>query len=154
MSLARLLNVKPCLQSFSQNSKFGALPPRPSSSIVAPWAPMSSNGLRPTTQPPSRPLCLDLWKDIWKDLGAPKNGRSGHRQAGVDVSGQHLGQQVGVQCKLKNGLLRTKLTVRELENEVAAARHFQPPLAGLVLATTSPRDANGCQPIVGELWRV
>ncbi len=96
--------------------------------------------------PPNDPtafesLCLDLWKNLWQDPGAQKNGRSGQPQAGVDVFGRHQGRQVGVQCKQKDGLLRTKLGVTELEEEVAAARHFQPPLAGFILATTGARDA-------------
>jgi hypothetical protein len=86
-------------------------------------------------------LCLELWKDIWQDHGAQKNGRSGQPQAGVDIFGQHRGNWIGVQCKQKNGLLRNKVTVKELEDEVKAARKFKPPLAKFILATTAPRDA-------------
>src|SRR5580704_16960462 len=95
--------------------------------------------------PPNDPtafesLCLDLWSDIWQDH-AQKNGRSGQPQAGVDVYGQHQGKWIGVQCKQKDGLLRHKLTFRELDEEVAAARKFEPALCGFILATTRPRDA-------------
>ena len=86
-------------------------------------------------------LCLDLWRDIWHDPNAQKNGRSGQPQAGVDVFGQHQGNWVGVQCKLKDGLLRSKVRVKELEAEVEAAKQFKPPLANFILATTGPRDA-------------
>lgn len=95
--------------------------------------------------PPNDPdafesMCLDLWKEIWKDPGAQKNGRSGQPQAGVDVFGKHDGQWVGVQCKQKDGLLRKKVTPKELEDEVKAARNFKPPLAAFILATTGARD--------------
>jgi tetratricopeptide (TPR) repeat protein len=96
--------------------------------------------------PPNEPaafesLCLDLWRDIWGDPGAQKNGRPGQPQAGVDVYGQHDGGWVGVQCKQKDGLLRTKVTVKELDAEVAAARSFQPALRRFILATSGRRDA-------------
>lgn len=95
--------------------------------------------------PPNEPaafesLCLDLWKDIWGDSGAQKNGRSGQPQAGVDVFGQQLGRSIGVQCKQKDGLLRTMLTTAELEDEVKKAVHFAPRLRSFILATSGPRD--------------
>ncbi|MDB6122232.1 MAG: Tetratricopeptide domain protein [Pedosphaera sp.] len=97
--------------------------------------------------PPNDPdafesLCLDLWKEIWNDPGAQKNGRSGQSQAGVDVFGMRDGQQVGIQCKQKNGLLRTKVTATELEQEVKAAKDFRPKLITFILATTGERDAH------------
>jgi hypothetical protein len=96
--------------------------------------------------PPNDPtafesLCLDLWRGIWNDPNAQKNGRSGQPQAGVDVFGQHEGKWEGVQCKQKDGLLWGKVTVKELEAEVEAAKQFNPPLASFILATTGPRDA-------------
>lgn len=86
-------------------------------------------------------LCLDLWKEIWNDPGAQKNGRSGQPQAGVDVFGRRDGKQMGVQCKQRGGLLRTKVTTTELEQEVEQAKNFRPPLTTFILATTGPRDA-------------
>ena len=56
-------------------------------------------------------LCLDLRKEIWKDTGAQKNGRTGQPQAGVDVFGTCEEKQIGIQCKQKDGLLRSTLTV-------------------------------------------
>ncbi len=86
-------------------------------------------------------LCLDLWRQIWGDPGAQKNGRSGQAQAGVDVFGVFEGRQMGIQCKQKDGLLRTRVTARELEEEVEKALGFQPPLDTFILATSGPRDA-------------
>ena len=87
-------------------------------------------------------LCFDLWKEIWgPQSGAQKNGRSGQDQAGVDISGWDGARWVGVQCKKKSGLLRSKLTLRELDHEVEEARGFGRPLGLFVVATTGDRDA-------------
>jgi hypothetical protein len=85
---------------------------------------------------------LDLWKDIWGDPGAQKNGRSGQPQASVDVFGQTDGKWIGLQCKQKDGLLRTTVTRKELEVEVGNALKFKPRLAKFILATSGPRDVN------------
>ena len=96
--------------------------------------------------PPNEPttfesLCLDLWREIWGDPGAQKNGRSGQPQAGVDIFGRAAEGWVGVQCKQKDGLLRTSVTAAELAAEVTAARSFTPRLRRFLLATSGPRDA-------------
>src|ERR1035438_4402625 len=98
-----------------------------------------------TLPPPNEPgafesLCLDLWKEIWRDPGAQKNGRRGQPQAGVDVYGQQDGRWVGVQCKQKDGQLRSKVTVKELEREVSEALTFKPKLTAFILATSGPTD--------------
>ncbi|HSL83446.1 MAG TPA: hypothetical protein VLF66_11765, partial [Thermoanaerobaculia bacterium] len=87
-------------------------------------------------------LCLDLFRDVWgPESGAQKNGRRGQAQDGVDLYGRTADVWVGVQCKQKGGLLRTRVTVGELEEAVTAARRFKPKLARFILATTGPRDA-------------
>jgi hypothetical protein len=85
-------------------------------------------------------LCLDLWKDVWGDSNAQKNGRNGQPQAGVDVFGQLSNQWHGIQCKKKDGALRSKLTVAELNAEVNAAKNFQPPISAFIIATTASRS--------------
>ncbi len=95
--------------------------------------------------PPNNPeafesLCLTLWRDIWQDPNAQKNGRNGQPQAGVDVFGQSQSKWVGVQCKQKDGLLWSELTVKELEAEVQKATEFVPPLSAFILATSGPAD--------------
>jgi tetratricopeptide (TPR) repeat protein len=95
--------------------------------------------------PPNDPeafecLCFDLWKVIWQDCGAQKNGRSGQPQAGVDVFGRHRSKWIGIQCKQRDGMLRTKLTIRELNVATKAAIKFKPRLAKLIVATSAPRD--------------
>jgi hypothetical protein len=61
-------------------------------------------------------------------------------QAGVDVFGTREEKQIGVQCKQKDGLLRSKLTVTELDKEVDEAKSFRPALSTFIVATTGPRD--------------
>jgi hypothetical protein len=86
-------------------------------------------------------LCRDLWEDIWgPGSGAQKNGRSGQPQAGVDVYGRQSGRWIGVQSKQKDGLLRTKISVAELEQEVEKALTFKPPLSSFLLATSGPAE--------------
>ena len=86
-------------------------------------------------------LCLDLWQDIWS-YSAQKNGRDGQPQAGVDIYGQdEAGDWIGIQCKQRDYLLWSKVTVGELDKEVAAATQFVPPLVRFILATTGPRDS-------------
>ncbi len=88
-------------------------------------------------------LCLDLWEDIWgPDCGARTNGRSGQKQKGVDVHGRDRhGRWIGVQCKVRNAQLGSKLTPDEVKAEVQAAIQFSPPLSLYIVATTALPDA-------------
>lgn len=89
-------------------------------------------------------LCLALFKSIWNDSLAQKNGRRGQRQHGVDVFGTVGGTGtnfMGVQCKGKDQGLGAQVTVRELEEELAKAEAWEPPLAHWIFATTAPTDA-------------
>jgi len=49
----------------------------------------------------------------------------------VDVFGQRETKWERVQSKQKDGLLRSRLTIKELEAEVEAAKKFKPPLASI-----------------------
>ncbi len=86
-------------------------------------------------------LCCDLWRCLWNDPTALKHGRQGQPQHGVDVFGRpdQGAEWAGVQCKLKGS--GSGLTRREMEDEVAKAREFNPRLSQFILATTAPRDA-------------
>lgn len=88
-------------------------------------------------------MCWALWKDIWRDPNAQKNGRSGQPQHGVDVFGRPCGSQKyhGVQCKGKDVFTHKNVTVEILQQEIAKAETFSPPLEQFVLATTGQRDA-------------
>lgn len=66
-----------------------------------------------------------------------RNGRSGQRQDGVDVSAvDSYGRQLGYQCKATSSL-----TLQVAKDECAKASTYAPPLARFVVATTAPRDA-------------
>jgi len=89
-------------------------------------------------------LCLSIWKRIWKDDTAQKYGRKGQKQDGVDLFGRpNKGNEyVGVQCKCKENMLGSKLTVPEIEEEINKAKNFKPELKEYIIATTSVRDIN------------
>ena len=95
--------------------------------------------------------CVVLWRCLLNDPNVQRNGRSGQRQAGVDLVGvrnkdpRHL---VGVQCKLKGA--GQKLTEREVRDEFREASTFRPALREFVIATTAPDDA-GMQRLAREL---
>jgi tetratricopeptide (TPR) repeat protein len=88
-------------------------------------------------------LVKDLFRAEWRDFHAQRHGRQGQPQQGVDVFGQPFSVSgwAGVQCKNKDLLVRAKLTVKELHEEVRKAKLFQPPLGQFIIATTAPRDA-------------
>ncbi len=89
-------------------------------------------------------LCLSIWKRIWKDDAAQKNGRKGQKQDGVDFFGRpdNGNEYVGVQCKCKENMLGSKLTIPEIEKEINKAKNFKPELKEYIIATTSVRDVN------------
>jgi hypothetical protein len=100
---------------------------------------MSERWPSPTDPIAFESLCADLWGSIWGQV-AHKNGRNGQPQAGVDIYGRYGDNWIGIQCKQKDELLRSKLTLKELAEEVAAARHFVPPLRRFIIATTGPSE--------------
>jgi len=102
---------------------------------------MSERWPPPTDPTTFESLCADLWGSVWGQA-AHKNGRMGQPQAGVDIFGKSGDRWIGIQCKQKDQLLRTKLTPPELAEEVAAARNFVPPLSRFIIATTGPSDVH------------
>lgn len=90
-------------------------------------------------------LCHLLFVAIWNDPYAEKNGRSGQKQKGVDVFGspnQQYGIYDGVQCKGKNVNYGSAASINEIEQEIAKAENFSPPLRHWIFATTAPVDAS------------
>lgn len=87
-------------------------------------------------------LVKDLFRAEWQDFHTQRHGRQGQSQQGVDVFGRPAAVPgwAGVQCKNKDLLLRSQLTVKELRQEVKKAKAFQPPLGQFVIATIVPRD--------------
>lgn len=85
--------------------------------------------------------CVVLFKEILKDPNVKRLGTRGQVQNGVDLVGRRdrdPAQIVGVQCKLKSG--RSKLTEKEVRDEVKAALGYQPPLSEYFIVTTSKDD--------------
>ena len=86
-------------------------------------------------------LCADLYERIWKDPGTEKHGRQGQPQGGVDVYGRPDGKNyTGVQCKKKSIWPPTKLTKKDVDEEVRKAKTWKPGLKHYNIATTAPND--------------
>lgn len=87
-------------------------------------------------------LVKDLFRAEWRDFHTQRHARQGQSQQGVDVFGRpsSVPGWAGVQCKNKDLLIRSQLTVKELRQEVRKAKAFQPPLVQFIIATTAPRD--------------
>ena len=104
-------------------------------------------GYRPTQiRPPANETefekdCVILFKDLLNDPNVKRLGTRGQGQHGVDLVGfrdkdpNHI---VGIQCKLKSG--RSKLTAKEVRDEVEAALGYSPSLREYFIITTSKDD--------------
>jgi hypothetical protein len=87
-------------------------------------------------------ICADLFGRIWNDDKIVRYGRTGQRQHGVDIRGQlPSGGIGGLQCKKKRRWPVAKLTTKDIDEEVAEALKFAPPLSEFTIATTAPNDA-------------
>lgn len=88
-------------------------------------------------------LCKKLFGEVW---GCPytikKNGRLGQPQAGVDVYGKPKGEDDywAIQCKGKDNYINSKLTKKEIDEEIEKALKFEPKLKVYAFATTAPKD--------------
>lgn len=85
--------------------------------------------------------CRVLWKCLLDDPNVMENGRSGQKQAGVDLWGyrnQDKLQLVGIQCKLKADGVNLK--AREVQREIDLALNFTPSLKEYFIVTTAPDD--------------
>ena len=82
-------------------------------------------------------LCCIIWKSVWNDPNAKLNGRSGQSQNGVDIYGHDNKKPgySGVQCKRYD-----KISEAIIDDEIAKAQSFNPPLEHLTIATTVNRD--------------
>jgi hypothetical protein len=87
-------------------------------------------------------LCAGTFQEEWRDSMLVRHGRAGQAQNGVDIVGTHGALwPVGIQCKKKASWPPSKLTIRELDDEIAKAKTFTPALKGFYLVTTAPDDA-------------
>lgn len=102
----------------------------------------SSELLVPKSWDEFEDICADLFGRIWNDHNIVRYGRMGQRQNGVDIRGQlPAGGIVGVQCKKKRQWPVVELTTKDIDDEVAEALNFEPPLSEFTVATTAPNDA-------------
>jgi Restriction endonuclease len=87
-------------------------------------------------------LCADTFSADWSDPALLRHGRGGQRQHGVDIVA-HRGNQspVGLQCKRKSRWPVERLTVADVDKEVAQALKFRPKLKSFYILTTAPDDA-------------
>lgn len=91
------------------------------------------------------PKSWDEFEDItlaaaklrWNNTDFQRHGRTGQKQDGVDVFGHDDDRHLGVQCKNTVG----GISLAIIEEEVANAEGFEPPLDRLYVATTAKRDA-------------
>ena len=88
-------------------------------------------------------LCKILWGEIWDCSEIKKNGRSGQEQHGVDIYGVPQGESkyFGIQCKGKDDYTKSKLTSKEIDEEVKKAKNSKPVLKKLYFATTANKDS-------------
>lgn len=97
--------------------------------------------LPPNTWDAFEEMCADLFEREWNYRQTERYGRQGQRQNGVDIYGRPDGAgHAGVQCKGKRQWPPKKLTVDEIDREVAEALKFNPKLTELNFATTALND--------------
>lgn len=83
-------------------------------------------------------LCKHLWQNDTSNKNVAINGRRGQNQKGVDIFGTTgSGVWFGVQCKVR----QEKLTLQDIQTDVAAAESFNPKLSEMIFCTTAKRDS-------------
>ena len=86
-------------------------------------------------------LCADTFAADWSDPALLRHGRGGQRQHGVDIVGRRGNQwPIGLQCKRKSKWPVERLTVADVNEEIAQALKFRPKLKSFYILTTAPDD--------------
>ena len=85
-------------------------------------------------------MCVQVYGVVFQDPSPKINGRKGQAQGGVDVfvNAKGIGR-IGVQCKK---YFKTTLTLEHVVQEVEKADKNKTPITRLLIATTSPSNAN------------
>lgn len=89
-------------------------------------------------------LCKKLWGEIWECADTiTKNGRAGQNQHGIDIWGMKMGEDLysAIQCKGKDDYTHSKLTTKEIDDEIEKAKYHKEQLKRFVIATTANKDA-------------
>lgn len=87
-------------------------------------------------------LCKKLWWEIWKCDEIKKNWRQWQNQSGVDIYWvpKNEVEYYGIQCKWKDDYINSKLTEKEIDEEIEKAKNFKPKLKKYYFATTGNKD--------------
>jgi hypothetical protein len=86
-------------------------------------------------------LCSDVFQSAWQDPAMVRHGRAGQRQHGVDIVGRNgAAYPIGLQCKRRSHWPVSRLTTKEVDQEVLAAENFKPKLKAFYILTTAPDD--------------
>ena len=87
-------------------------------------------------------LCADIFQSAWSDPEFLRHGRSGQLQNGVDMLVRHGAiYPIGLQCKRRSVWPLRRLTAAEVDEAVALAINFAPPLKQFYILTVAPGDA-------------
>lgn len=98
-------------------------------------------------------MCADLFQTMWRDPSLVRHGRAGQLQNGVDIVARHGSlYPIGIQCKRRARWPISKLTTKEIKNEVEEAKKFKPELKHFYIVTTAQDDAK-LQEFVRDLNR-
>ena len=88
-------------------------------------------------------MCADVFAAEWGEPHTTRYGRQGQRQNGVDIYGRSSANgYAGVQCKGRRSWPPRPLTTEEVDQEVAKALKFEPPLTSFTFATTAADDTH------------
>lgn len=70
-----------------------------------------------------------------------RHGRAGQRQDGVDIVGRNGAMYpIGLQCKKRSRWPISRLSTKDVDDEIAAAKNFKPKLKAFYILTTAPDD--------------
>lgn len=85
-------------------------------------------------------LCFDLFKRELDNPFLQRNGIEGEKQDGVDIFGNYKKEFVGLQCKNKKIYPQSKITTKEILNEIEKAKLFEPKLNRYFILTSTTRN--------------
>lgn len=87
-------------------------------------------------------LCADIFQSAWRDPALVRHGRAGQRQNGVDIVARNGAlYPIGLQCKKRSKWPLSRLTAKQIDNEIKEALSFKPALKAFYILTTAPDDA-------------
>lgn len=86
-------------------------------------------------------LCADVFQSAWRDPALVRYGRAGQSQNGVDIVGRNGAlYPIGIQCKRRSKWPISRLSTKQIDEEVKKALNFKPALKAFYILTTAPDD--------------